>query len=594
MEQKWSLTELYSSFSCNEIKADEKKINELVCEFKNWGMEKLCECEKSEVLIRMETYITKLNELYELSTKLSQYAHLTLSTDVNNQEARILNENIGALSTELTVVDAKFKVWINCFDNMEEIINSSQIIKEHSFFIKEKLRSGAHTLSQEEEIIIAKLKNSGSKIFESLQSKLVSNLMVEIEDQGEIKELPLNYVKNMEFSEDANKRKTSYDAQLKAYKKIDDSVAACLNGIKGEVITVSKLRGYTSPLHQTVEEARMEMETLDMMLEVIKENLPSFHKFYRKKAQMLGYKGGLPFYDIFAPLGNSSKIFTYKEAQEFVVGNFTSFSEELSDYAKHAFENDWIDLEPRQGKKGGAFCSTIHPIKQCRILCNYSGKFKSVVTLAHELGHGYHGKCLYDESYLNSKYSMPIAETASLFSETIVKTAALKAAKKAGQKEEYISILETDLTGASQVIVDIYSRFLFEKEVFERRENGTLSVEELKMIMIKAQKQAYGDALDPNYLQPYAWINKSHYYYTERNFYNFPYAFGILFSKGLYAQYLKEGPSFSKKYVKLLASTGKMSIKELAASVGIDINSKEFWQTSMNIIIEEINMFLEI
>ncbi|WP_161937271.1 M3 family metallopeptidase, partial [Tepidibacillus decaturensis] len=230
----------------------------------------------------------------------------------------------------------------------------------------------------------------------------------------------------------------------------------------------------------------------------------------------------------------------------------------------------------------------LHVIKQSRILSNFTGSFSDVTTLAHELGHGYHGSCLMDQTFLNSHYPMPIAETASIFCETIVKNAALQEA----EPEEAFAILENELSDAGQVVVDIYSRFLFESEVFKRRKEASLSVNELKEIMLNAQKEAYGDGLEPDFLHPYMWVCKPHYYFPERHFYNFPYAFGMLFAKGLYAEYLKRGADFVPEYDKLLSVTGKMNVADITKTMGIDVRSPEFWRNSLKLVEQDIETFI--
>jgi oligoendopeptidase F len=293
---------------------------------------------------------------------------------------------------------------------------------------------------------------------------------------------------------------------------------------------------------------------------------------------------------MFAPMGNVDMQFSYEEARDYVVKNFRTFSDKLADFAANAFDKRWIDAEPREGKRGGAFCSNLQVIKESRILANFTGSFSNMTTLAHELGHGYHGSCLTDQSYLNSEYTMPIAETASIFSETIIKNAALKESSA----EEAFSILENDIGDAGQVIVDIYSRFLFESEVFRHRAEGSLSVNDLKSIMINAQKEAYGDGLDENNLHPYMWVNKPHYYYPETNFYYFPYAFGLLFAKGLYVEYLKRGQSFVEDYDRLLSITGKNRIADVATTMGIDIRNIDFWRSSLKLIENDIEKFISL
>jgi pepF/M3 family oligoendopeptidase len=588
MNTKWSLDELYTSFDSAEFKADMEKFDHYISSFKSWAIENLKD--SSEASRKIEEYLKLKSEFYSLYIRLGDFAELTLSVEAKNEKAANVSEELDNKSTELTEVEVNFQKWLGCLEKFDELIKQSEVLKEYEFYLKELKAKNKYLLSEKEEVVIAKLTNTGSSAWSKLQNMLSSTLLVDININGEERQLPLPVVRNMAYSKDAAERRNAYEAELKAYKKIEESSAACLNGIKGEVITLSKLRGYDSPLEQTLINSRLDRETLEAMLQAMRESLPEFHKFFMKKAEILGHKKGLPFYDLFAPTGEADMRFTYGEAREFIVKNFRTFSDKLADFADFAFEKRWIDAEPREGKRGGAFCSNIHPIGESRILSNFTGSFSDVATLAHELGHGYHGSCLMEEKYLNSRYTMPIAETASIFCETIVKKAAIKNASK----EEAYTILEGDISDAGQVIVDIYSRFLFESELFRRREKASLSVNELKEIMTNAQIQAYGEGIDSEYLHPYMWVCKPHYYYAGQNFYNFPYAFGLLFSKGLYAEYVKRGEDFVADYDKLLSVTGKKKIADVTAMMGIDIHSVDFWRSSLNIIKEDIDRFINL
>ncbi|MFS8541372.1 MAG: M3 family oligoendopeptidase, partial [Tissierellales bacterium] len=521
---------------------------------------------------------------------LISFASLTSAVDAKNELALKYLDKLQMKYAETTKSFYQFKRFIASIEALDEIIESSQFLKEHRFYLNEIKLSTKYMLSQEEEVLISKMKNTGSKAWAKLQNMVTSTLLVDIEMDGELKKLPLPVVRNMAYSADKTLRKKAYEAELESYKKIEDTSCACLNGIKGEVITLCNLRGYKSPLEETLIKSRMDEKILKAMFTAIEESLPVFHKYFRKKAELLGHKNGLPFYDLFAPVGKINRTFTYEEAREYVVNNFRTFSDKLADFADHAFENQWIDAEPREGKSGGAFCSNLHPIKESRIMANFDGSFSNVITLAHELGHGYHGSCLTEESILNSSYPMPLAETASTFCETIVVNAALE---EVGE-EEKLSILESSLQDAGQVIVDIYSRFLFEDAVFERRKDHFLSVKELKDLMIEAQKKAYGNGLDHEYLHPYMWVNKSHYYSAERNYYNFPYAFGLLLSKGLYAKYLEDRKSFVKKYDEFLRETGKNNIADVVKIMDIDVYSVDFYRNSFKLIEEDIEKFIEL
>ncbi|SKA76352.1 oligoendopeptidase, pepF/M3 family [Caloramator quimbayensis] len=586
MNMRWSLDDLYTSYDSKEFLDDLKLCDEKINEFINFA-ENLDNKDTAEAI---KKYIEMSKEFGHLYSRLTSYVSLILSVDVNDTKALNYLEKLEDKITSLTKPQVEFQRWLKGLENLDEIISKSNLLKEHEFFIKEVKEKSNYLLDTKEEVIISKMKTTGSMAWAKLQENLISNHTVEITIDGAEKSLPLPVVRNMAYEKDASLRKNAYEAELKSYEKIAKSSAACLNGIKGEVITLCKLRGYKSPLDKTLEDSRLDRDTLFAMLEAMKESLPYFRKYLKKKAEILGHKNGLPFYDLFAPVGNADMKFTYDEAREFIVENFKSFSPKLSKFIDNAFENRWIDAEPRKGKQSGAFCANLHCIGQSRIMANFTGSFNDMSTLAHELGHAFHGSCLADESYLNSEYPMPLAETASIFNETIVTNAALEKATK----DEALSILENGLQGSTQVIVDILSRYIFETELFRRREESSLSVEELKEIMLDAQRQTYGDGLDENYLHPYMWVCKPHYYYADCNFYNFPYAFGELFAKGLYAEYVKRGSSFFDDYENLLKVTGKMKVRDVALIMGIDIHSVDFWRSSLNVIKKDIEKFISL
>lgn len=588
MDMRWNLDVLYTSFDSPECQKDWEKLCREMEEIKSWAGQNLQTQE--DAVAKMEAYITKLTSVLQTQSRLYSFAELTASVDAKNEKALQLVERIQNQAVELVEPGVLFQKWLGSLPNLDALINESELLQTHRFFLKETAEKSKYMLTEKEEIILAKMKNTGSNAWSKLQEMLTSTLLVDITVDGEDKQLPLPVVRNMAYEKDADVRKKAYEAELAAYKKIEESSAASLNGIKGEVITIAKLRGYESPLDKTLQDSRMDRETLDAMLTAMRESLPAFHRYYRKKAELLGHSNGLPFYDLFAPVGEADMRFSYQEARDFIVKHFGSFSEKLAKYAARAFDEKWIDAEPREGKRGGAFCYNLHVVKESRIMSNFTGSYSDVSTLAHELGHGYHGECLNDEAFLNSDYPMPIAETASIFCETIIANAALKQATP----EEAFTILENDISGAGQVIVDIYSRFLFESALFKRREDGSLSVNELKELMLQAQKDAYGDGLDPSVLHPYMWVCKPHYYFGDYNFYNFPYAFGLLFAKGLYAEYLKRGESFVAQYDQLLAVTGKQSIADVAAIMDVDVRSADFWRNSLALIAKDIDTFVSL
>jgi len=582
--KKWNLDALYPSFESKEFQDSLVLIEKLIEESKTYAINEFKDT--SDALIKIKTFIFKSEELRSLLIRSFVFCSLSLATDAMNEEAKKYMNKMQQLSSKMTLASTKFSKWIPTIDNLDELIASDALLTEVKYYINRIVESSKYLLSDAEEIVISKLTQSGSIAWGQLQSELTATLKVDFDG----KEITLSEVRNLSSDKDPNVRKSAYEAELAAYPKISQSVAYALNGVKGEVNTICELRGFESALDQAVYQSRMEKSTLNALIESMKEYLPHFQKYIKRKGELLGHKNGLPYYDIFAPMGESSKEFTIDEAMEYIFENFRTFSSGLEALARRAKDEEWIDYTSRPGKRGGAFCSNIHPIKQSRILTNFSGSFSGVITLAHELGHAYHGDQIFSERLVNSSYTMPVAETASTFCETIVKNAALKDA----EKEEKITILEQSLKGSTQVVVDILSRFIFEAEVFDKRKTTPLNPRMLNEMMISAQKEAYGDSLDHDYLMPYAWLNKGHYYRGGLSFYNFPYAFGLLFAKGIYAEFIKQGEPFVQKVNLLLRKTGQMSVEEVAGLVGLDISSREFWNSSLDVIVEEINLFLEL
>jgi pepF/M3 family oligoendopeptidase len=582
--KKWSLDALYTSFESKEFQDSLVQIETLITELTEFAVKEFNDT--SNALSKLKTYLNKSEVLRIVLSKSYVFCMLTISTDAMNEEARKYTNKMQMLSSKTTLASTKFQKWVPTIENLDELIEQDEEIKEVEFFLKRISNGAKYLLSDAEEIVISKLTQTGSSAWSQLQGELTSTLKVDYDG----KEITLSEVRNLSSDKSQEVRKKAYEAELAAYPKIAQSIAYALNGVKGEVNQMCEMRGFESALDQAVYNSRMERSTLDALISSMKDYLPKFHEYLKRKATLLGHEGGLPYYDMFAPVGSSSKEFTIDEAMNYIFDNFKTFSDGLEGLAKRAYDEEWIDFTSRPGKRGGAFCANIHPIKQSRILTNFSGSFSSVITLAHELGHAYHGDQIFAERITNSSYTMPVAETASTFCETIVKNAALKDA----DTDEKIFILEQSLKGSTQVIVDILSRFIFESDVFEARKTTPLNPRMLNEMMIKAQKEAYGDSMDEDFMMPYAWLNKSHYYRGSLSFYNFPYAFGLLFAKGIYAEFIKQGAPFVDKVNLLLRKTGQMTVEDVASLVGIDLSSKEFWNSSLDVIVGEIDLFLEL
>lgn len=583
MSYEWSLDILYKGLDDEKYKNDIKKLGQLIDDIKNFSESLGSEGDEEKLLL---TAIDYMEQLDVLSRSLNYY--LQLKESVNTTDSQVVSE-IGKLDKMLSETSKPLTVihkWIAKLPSIEEYKERNPKVKEYSYFLDNIRKDARYLLSDDVEDVISRLNISAGSAWGSMQSYLTS--VLEVEYRGETITLP--EVRNLAYSQDASVRKDAYEAELKAYEKIKDAISYSLNNIKTQVNTICDLRGYESPLAQTLEQSRMKKETLDAMLEAIREYLPVFHKYLKHKAKLLGHSNGLPWYDLFAPLGESEAKYTIEEAKEFLIDHFRGFSDDLADLVNTAFEEKWIDFLPRKGKVGGAFCENIPFVKQSRILTNFSGNLNDVLTLAHELGHAYHGLHIQDHLPLNTDYSMPVAETASTFNEALIMEAIIS---KASVKEK-IALIESQLQDLTQIICDIYSRYLFESEVFEKCKSGFLFADELKEIMLNAQNTAYGDGLDHNCLHPYMWVVKSHYYSEELSFYNFPYAFGGLLARGLYNKFKEEGKDFVPKYHAMLKATTVSDVEDAAKEAGIDLTKPEFWRESLKTIEKMVEEFVRL
>ena len=570
---EWTLEDLYPSFESQEFKQDVEAYKALKEKFESLTLEDSIE--------GITQVVTLLEESTVLTGRLYNYIHLTLATDTTHEIATQVEVQLAGVSADLQATYAKVSKFLG---TIQTDITTDPFLAEYRYYFEEAKKDATHLLSDELEEVLAKMSISGGKAWSQLFDFMWSSAQGEY--KGEV--VTLSEIRGKAYDSDAEVRKSAYEAELKMYDAIKEPIAFSLNHIKKEVLTTSQLRGFESPLAHTLEASRMSRETLDALLEAIREYLPNFRKYLRHKAALLGHENGLPFYDLFAPVGNSSRTFTVEESKDYLIENFKTFSADLAEMTEEFFDKHYIDFYPRKGKVGGAFCANLPMIKQSRVLTNFTGSLSDVVTLAHELGHAYHGLHIENHRPLNQDYSMPVAETASTFNENIIMNTAIKEASD----EEKIALIESQLQDTTQIIVDIYSRYLFESAVFENREQSFMFSKDLEEMMLYAQKEAYGDGLDQSYLHPYMWACKPHYYSTGLSFYNFPYAFGGLFSKGLYAIYQEQPEGFVEKYQELLRATTVSSVEDTAKVLGVDVSTPEFWKKALAEVADSIEAFI--
>ena len=626
----WDLGSIYPDINSEKYKSDLAKLTEGIKTLKALNDQAENPDQKNHLNIQnwIADFFKADDILGPLANTLAAYSYSIYSVDTTSKS---LLDNLNQVES----LTDQYQIQLNRFSHTvaknrgiisEFYVNFPQY-RKYEFSINEMLEDDIHTLSPELEGIIAKLQQTGGRAWDRLHEQLISNL--KDPETGKL----FNELRNDAYSPDARLRKESWQKEIALLKQNEIAFAASLNNLKGETLSLLEERSWNCAIDRALSSSRMKKETLDALIAAIEESLPQWRKYLKAKAEYLknhnatastncGKEKGLAFYDLFAPLdgntasdGNTntagqtetgcntatpsatnnraaseesllSKNWTFEEARDYIVKEFTSFSPVMGDFAKNAFDKNWIDARVHPGKVGGAYCQDFYVQKESRVLSNFTGAFSDIITLAHELGHAFHFFCIKDKDYRNANYPMTLAETASTFAETIVKQDILKTASK----EDRIKILELDLQDTCQVLVDILCRFYFERSVFEERQNGELTSEDFCRLMAHAQERSYGDGLSAE-RHEYMWAVKSHYYSVDLDFYNFPYAFGQLFAAGLYSRYKKEGKAFVDIYCNLLSDTGSMSCEDLCFKAGFDITKKDFWKSGIDFYINEIEQF---
>ncbi len=597
----WELSNIYPDLESNEL---DGAVEDLRMRIKQ--LDQFLEKEKislqggipssiERTAMLVEEYLQTTNDILALAGTIEAFLYGYISTDSFNTLAKRKESELERITVQIHNQEVLFKGWLGEVvkqgTDLGSLIAANPAVQDHDFFLQETVEQSKYLMSDKEEALASKLSLSGASAWQKLQGTVTSQISVSFEREGMVEDVPIASLQNIrKYDPDEQTRRRAFEAEIKAWESVREPLASCMNGVKGTVLTLNQRRGREDALHEVLDQARIDRETLQAMLGVMKESFPTFRRYFKAKAKRMG-KDALAWWDLFAPVGDYERSFTFEEARIFIVDNFASFSPRLSEFTQKAFEQRWIDAEPRKGKQGGAFCIEIPLLEESRILANYEGSLDQLSTLAHELGHAFHNECQWGLTELQRITPMTLAETASIFSETLISESALEQAQS---KEEELSILETSLVGVSGVIVDIYSRYLFETEVFEKRADAELSADDFCEIMLRCQAETYADGLDERYRHPYMWAWKPHYYSPSRSFYNFPYAFGQLFGLGLYALYQERGEDFIPDYENLLRNTGMGNAADLAARFDIDLRSPAFWKSSMEVIEARVERYIKL
>ena len=552
---KWDLESIYPSVTSPLFEDDINAIYQKAEELKSKSADK-----NSSILSILSLY----DEMADIVENVGSYVYTSFS--VNTTDRDVLAAMGKAEKAQTAASDAS-TVMVHYLSQRTDEFSSPEL-EPYALFLKEVKTEAEHMMSLEEEA----LANEMLQVSASAWSRLQESVTASIHDGDKT----LTQLRGLAMDSDRSVRKDAYEREVKILADNKTAIAAALNGVKGTALLLEKRRGWKDPLDRSCNTARISRKALSALIEALEESLPIFRDYLKIKAKLLGLER-LEWYDMFAPVGDASMSFTFEEAKALIIDAYSSFSPEVGEFIKNALDSHWVDPEAHEGKIGGAYDIFFPKKKESRVMMNWEGTYDSVSTLAHELGHAYHDSVVKEYPASQRSYPMTLAETASIFGETVIFQEVLKKA----DKDQQLSLIEAYVQGACQVCVDILSRFYFERSAFEARKDGEVTADDFSAMMLKAQEDTYGDGLGVKH--QYMWAVKGHYYNEGFSFYNYPYAFGQLFALGLFAS--KDSvPDFPKHYKEVLSMTGRFEAKEVAAAAGCDIEDKEFWKKGISVI----------
>jgi len=434
-----------------------------------------------------------------------------------------------------------------------------------------------HRMNREEEVLAADLAVNGlqawGRLYDTLSGKLEFDMVY---PDGRRQHLPISQRRSLMESPDRSVRKAAFEGGNAAWQGVADTVAAALNAISGTRLILNRRRGVNHFLDVALFQSGIGRKTLDAMFEALDSQLDLPRRILRLKARTMGVPA-VAWYDLGAPLplANREEL-PWEKATALVRASFTQAYPALGEFVGKILERRWIDWQPRPGKQPGGFCTGSQLIRESRIFMTYNKTLGDLLTLAHETGHAFHSHVMRDLRPYARRAPMTLAETASTFGEMILIDGLLKDPQITPAQKALMLDIETG--HGAIYLLDIPVRYEFEKKLYQERARGEISVSRLKDMMVETQRKVLGNVLEEGTEDPYFWASKLHFYITGVTFYNFPYTFGYLLSRGLFAILATQGAAFLPRYEEFLRLTGSDTPENIARrTLGRDLESSEFW-----------------
>ncbi|MCB9760158.1 MAG: oligoendopeptidase [Alphaproteobacteria bacterium] len=529
----------------------------------------------AEALLEMQSLFNRLGQLSTMTTCWS-------SVDARATAPRIAAARTAALFVRLKrarvpILDGLAR----CEADAIDVLTDHPALEGWGPWLRSARRKSPLRLPRAEQSLATELARDGVTAWGRLYGQISGQLEIRLRD-GQV--ISPSQARNLLARPDAALRTDVLEASEQAWAGVEGLCAAALTHITGTRQILNDRRG-VDPLADTLSENRLSRDALEAMLEAARRMQAPLQRFLAVKARLLGV-AQLGWQDLTAPVGVSTPL-AWDEAVDFVVDNLAAWHPELADFVRNAIERRWVEAEDRAGKRAGAWCAPLPLSQQTRVFMTFGGSFASARTLAHELGHAFHYHVCRDLPWCLLQVTMTLAETASIFSESLVRDAALAAAKTPAQR---LAMLDARLTAGVTNLMNIPTRFAFERALYDLRRRGEFDPAALSETMVACQRAAYGPVLST--WHPRFWCSKLHFYMGSRPFYNYPYTFGYLFASLVYQRARAEGSSSHPSYVALLRRTGWDDAEPLARDLlGVDLTRPEAWLEGAAPLLEDLEAF---
>ncbi|HEV8720869.1 MAG TPA: M3 family oligoendopeptidase [Candidatus Binatia bacterium] len=545
----------------------------------------------AESMSAWEDVLLHHEDLLRCMSHLSSYVGCLASSDARNES--YLKEEAELTRTRAELAKVRIELLRAFKESTDEVyfeLAAKTSLAGAQNYLNRLREEARRAMAPEKEVLATDLGVDGiqawGRLYDTVSSKLEFDMIF---PDGRRERLPISQRRSLLDSPDRRVRKAAFDGGNEAWHAIEDTAASALNAIAGTRLTLNRHRGVEHFLDIALFQAAITRKTLDAMFEALLANLEIPRRVLKLKAQQMGQQA-VAWFDLGGPLDiPGQEKLSWDKATAMVRDSFLRAYPALGDFFRQqVIAKNWIDWEPRPGKRPGGFCTSSMLSKESRIFMTYNESMGDVLTLAHESGHAYHGLVMRDVRPYARGYPMTLAETASTFGENVLMNGILDDPNASDAQKALI--LDVELCHSAIYLLDIPVRYEFEKAFYDERAKGPLSVSRLKELMVETQRRVLGDVLEPGGEDPYFWASKLHFYISGLTFYNFPYTFGYLLSRGLYGMFKREGASFLSKYEEFLRLAGSDTAENVVKqTVGRDLENPDFWNGAIRSLAEPLN-----